>query len=77
MTEPARILQADISRALRAAASAAPESRIIIDHERRRIEIILGPQPKTDSPETDSEDDPWKDDHGGTQAVAPRKRHCL
>lgn len=42
MTAPARILQADIDRAVKAAASAGQPARVIVRLEKKEIEIIIG-----------------------------------
>ena len=43
MTAPARITQADMDRATKAVASAGlARARIVMDLEKRRIEIIIG-----------------------------------
>lgn len=65
MTKRARILQADMIRAVRAARAAGPDARVIIDLDRRKIEIILNSRP-----EADSEANPWDDDHGRPQTMA-------
>ena len=55
MTAPARITQADIDRATKAAAR-LERARVVIDFDKRRIEIIIGeagPPPR---------DDDWGDD---------------
>lgn len=55
MSAPARITQADIDRATKAAAKAG-RARVILDFDKRRIEIIIGesgPPPATDD---------WDDD---------------
>ena len=41
MTAPARITQADIDRATKAAAR-LKRARVVIDFDKRRIEIIIG-----------------------------------
>ncbi len=41
MTAPARLTQADIDRATKAAARAGG-ARVVIDFDKRRIEIIIG-----------------------------------
>jgi len=59
MTAPARISQADIERAARAAKNAGwGSARIIMDLENRRIEIIVG-APAADGAEPVAE---WSDD---------------
>lgn len=49
MTAPARLTQADIDRATKAAAKVG--ARVVLDFDKRRIEIIIGesgPPPKAD-----------------------------
>lgn len=49
MTAPARISQADMERATKAVAAAKLErARIVIDLEKKRIEIIIGESPAND-----------------------------
>jgi hypothetical protein len=48
MTAPARISQADIDRAVKAAGK-APHARVVLDLAASRIEIILG-EPANDQP---------------------------
>ena len=55
MTAPARITQAGIDRATKAAAKAG-RARVILDFDKRRIEIIIG-----ESGPSPTEDD-WTDD---------------
>lgn len=55
MTAPARITQADIDRATKAAAKAG-RARVILDFDKRRIEIIIGESGLT--PQADE----WTDD---------------
>ena len=58
MTKPAIIPQAAIERAISAARKKAPGSRVIIDHVRQRVEIVLSPAGSMiDSAEDD--DNPW------------------
>lgn len=57
MTAPARITQADVDRATKAVAAAKLErARIILDLEKRRIEIIIGESAN------DADADEWTDD---------------
>ncbi|WP_408591624.1 hypothetical protein [Novosphingobium sp.] len=56
MTAPARINQADMERACKAAAAAGFErARIVIDLEKQRIEIIIGES----EPPPSASDNPW------------------
>lgn len=58
MTAPARISQADMDRATKAvAAGGFDRARIIMDLEKRRIEIIIGETANDAAP-----DDEWTDD---------------
>lgn len=57
MTAPARITQADIDRATKAVAATGLRARIIMDLEKRRIEIIIGETANDAAP-----DDEWTDD---------------
>lgn len=59
MTRAAGIPQAEIERVLRAATREAPDARVIIDHRRQRIEIILSP---ADSARDREEPNPWEED---------------
>lgn len=54
MTAPARITQADIDRATKAAAR-LERARVVIDFDKRRIEIIIGEK----APPSDNG---WSDD---------------
>lgn len=65
MTRAARIPQADITRAIRAARAASLDSRVIIDLTRQRIEITFG-----SGPESDSEPNPWEQDHAEAEKLA-------
>lgn len=57
MTAPARITQADVDRATKAVAAAKLErARIILDLDKRRIEIIIGESAN------DASTDEWTDD---------------
>lgn len=56
MTAKARLRQSEIDRALKAAL-AAPAARVILDHRRERIEIIVG-----DAAHSAVESNPWDDD---------------
>jgi hypothetical protein len=58
VTAPARITQADMTRAVKAARAAAPDARIIVDLARQRLEIIIG------STQASVEENPWDDDDG-------------
>lgn len=63
MTRPARITQADIERAIGAARKKAPGFRVIVDHARQRVEIVLSPtEPMSDSAQDD--DNPWNLEDG-------------
>jgi hypothetical protein len=57
MTHAARITQADMERAIKAARTVAPDARIIIDLPSQRIEIILGQPPAPEPAEKWSDDD--------------------
>lgn len=58
MTAPARITQADMDRATKAVAAAGlGRARIIMDLEKRRIEIIVGESANDAEPADD-----WTDD---------------
>jgi hypothetical protein len=52
VTAPARITQADIDRATKSVVAAGIPARIVLDLEKRRIEIIIGesapPEPPPD-----------------------------
>ena len=57
MTAPARITQADVDRATKAVAAAGlARARIILDLDKRRIEIIIGESANDATP------DEWTDD---------------
>lgn len=58
MTAPAKILQADIDRAARAVAKAGIDSaRIILDLDKKRIEIIIGSAANESGPPKWADDD--------------------
>ncbi len=59
MTAPARITQADMARATKAAAASGLPARVILDLEARKIEIVIdGELPAI--PANDEQD--WPDD---------------
>lgn len=58
MTTPARISQADMDRATKAVAAARISfARIVMDLEKRRIEIIIGESAKASTHEEWTDDD--------------------
>lgn len=58
MTAQAKILQADIDRAAKAVAKAGINSaRIILDFDKKRIEIIIGSAANESGPSKWSDDD--------------------
>ena len=57
MTAPARISQADITRAIKAAAQCGLPARVILRLQEREIEIIFGNLPSGSEPIDD-----WTDD---------------
>lgn len=57
MTQAARISQADMARAVKAARSVAPDARIRFDLRNQWIDIILGEAPANDAAKVWSDDD--------------------
>ncbi len=57
MTRPARITQADMERAVKAARAVAPDARIRFDLRNQWIEIIMGTPPANDTADEWSDDD--------------------
>lgn len=56
MSQAARLSQAEINRAMKAA-QRFPSARVVLDHRRQRIEIVLGEAAKSAAPNPWDEED--------------------
>ncbi len=63
MTRRGNFRQADIERAIRAVKAAAPSARLIIDLDRKRVEIILSPGESAEDV-SDIQINPWDEEDG-------------